>query len=454
MTDRTYIAIDLKSFYASVECMDRQLDPMTTNLVVADESRTEKTICLAVSPSLKAHKIPGRARLFEVVQRRVREVNAERRQKAPGRRFSGKSVNGPELQANPALELDYVVAVPRMGRYMEVSAKIYSVYLKYVSPDDIHVYSIDECFIDATPYLAMYNTSPKQLAQTLMNAVFEETHICATAGVGTNLFLAKVALDITAKHVPDHIGWLDEKEFREKLWSHRPITDFWNVGSGVARRLAKYGVYDMGGVAKMNEDILYKEFGVNAEFLIDHAHGREPCTMAEIHAYESKTKSLSNGQILFEDYSADNAFIVMKEMADTLILELVEKKLAAGSVSLTVGYSKDVFPPTGGTRKLSGFTGSRRKLTEEFIRLYNDTTRRKYPIRSINIGLGGLVEDVYSTFDLFMDPAAEEKEKNMQNAIIDIKRRFGKNSLIKAMSLQEKATGIRRNNMVGGHNGG
>ena len=264
----------------------------------------------------------------------------------------------------------------------------------------------------------------------------------------------KVALDITAKHVPDHIGWLDEKEFREKLWSHRPITDFWNVGSGVARRLAKYGVYDMGGVAKMNEDILYKEFGVNAEFLIDHAHGREPCTMAEIHAYESKTKSLSNGQILFEDYSADNAFIVMKEMADTLILELVEKKLAAGSVSLTVGYSKDVFPPTGGTRKLSGFTGSRRKLTEEFIRLYNDTTRRKYPIRSINIGLGGLVEDVYSTFDLFMDPAAEEKEKNMQNAIIDIKRRFGKNSLIKAMSLQEKATGIRRNNMVGGHNGG
>lgn len=331
---------------------------------------------------------------------------------------------------------------------------MYGVYLRYISPEDIHVYSIDECFIDATPYLAMYNTSPKQLAQTLMNAVFEETHICATAGVGTNMFLAKVALDITAKHVPDHIGWLDEKEFREKLWSHRPITDFWNVGSGVARRLAKYDVYDMGGVAKMNEDILYKEFGVNAEFLIDHAHGREPCTMAEIHAYESKTKSLSNGQILFEDYSADNAFIVMKEMVDTLILELVEKKLAAGSVSLTVGYSKDVFPPTGGTRKLSGFTGSRRKLTEEFVRLYNDTTRRKYPIRSINIGLGGLVEDVYSTFDLFMDPAAEEKEKNMQNAIIDIKRRFGKNSLIKAMSLQEKATGIRRNNMVGGHNGG
>lgn len=453
MESRYYAAIDLKSFYASVECMERGLDPMTTNLVVADASRTEKTICLAVTPALKAYGIPGRARLFEVVQK-VKEVNAQRQRRARGRKLTGESYDANELKASPELALSYITAPPRMALYMEISTKIYNIYLRFVAPEDIHVYSIDECFIDATPYLAMYNTSPKQLAQTLMNAVFEETHICATAGVGTNLFLAKVALDITAKHVPDHIGWLDEKEFREKLWSHRPITDFWNVGSGVARRLAKYGVYDMGGVAKMNEDILYKEFGVNAEFLIDHAHGREPCTMAEIHAYESKTKSLSNGQILFEDYSADNAFIVMKEMADTLILELVEKKLAAGSVSLTVGYSKDVFPPTGGTRKLSGFTGSRRKLTEEFVRLYNDTTRRKYPIRSINIGLGGLVEDVYSTFDLFMDPAAEEKEKNMQNAIIDIKRRFGKNSLIKAMSLQEKATGIRRNNMVGGHNGG
>ena len=419
MEQNIFMCIDLKSFFASVECADRGLDPFTTNLVVSDPSRGNGAICLAITPAMKALGIRNRCRIFEI---------------PPG--------------------VQYITAMPRMKRYMEVSAQVYGVYLRYISPEDIHVYSIDECFIDATPYLAMYSTSPKQLAQTLMNAVFEETHICAPAGVGTNMFLAKVALDITAKHVPDHIGWLDEKEFREKLWSHRPITDFWNVGSGVARRLAKYGVYDMGGVAKMNEDILYKEFGVNAEFLIDHAHGREPCTMAEIHAYESKTKSLSNGQILFEDYSADNAFIVMKEMADTLILELVEKKLAAGSVSLTVGYSKDVFPPTGGTRKLSGFTGSRRKLTEEFVRLYNDTTRRNYPIRSINIGLGGLVEDVYSTFDLFMDPAAEEKEKNMQNAIIDIKRRFGKNSLIKAMSLQEKATGIRRNNMVGGHNGG
>ena len=295
MKQSIFMCIDLKSFFASVECADRGIDPFTTNLVVSDPSRGNGAICLAITPAMKALGIRNRCRIFEI---------------PPG--------------------VQYITALPRMKRYMEVSAQVYGVYLRYISPEDIHVYSIDECFIDATPYLAMYNTSPKQLAQTLMNAVFEETHICATAGVGTNLFLAKVALDITAKHVPDHIGWLDEKEFREKLWSHRPITDFWNVGSGVARRLAKYGVYDMGGVAKMNEDILYKEFGVNAEFLIDHAHGREPCTMAEIHAYESKTKSLSNGQILFEDYSADNAFIVMKEMADTLILELVEKKLAAG----------------------------------------------------------------------------------------------------------------------------
>ena len=305
MEQNIFMCIDLKSFFASVECADRGLDPFTANLVVSDPSRGNGAICLAITPAMKALGIRNRCRIFEI---------------PPG--------------------VQYLTALPRMKRYMEVSAQVYGVYLRYISPEDIHVYSIDECFIDATPYLAMYNTSPKQLAQTLMNAVFEETHICATAGVGTNMFLAKVALDITAKHVPDHIGWLDEKEFREKLWSHRPITDFWNVGSGVARRLAKYDVYDMGGVAKMNEDILYKEFGVNAEFLIDHAHGREPCTMAEIHAYESKTKSLSNGQILFEDYSADNAFIVMKEMVDTLILELVEKKLAAGSVSLTVGYSK------------------------------------------------------------------------------------------------------------------
>lgn len=419
MSEKIYMCIDLKSFFASVECADKGLDPFTTNLVVADPSRGQGAICLAITPAMKALGIRNRCRVFEI----------------------------------PA-GVKYITALPRMKRYMEVSAEIYGVYLRYISPEDIHVYSIDECFIDATPYLDMYRMTPKQLAQELMRAVFEQTHICATAGIGTNLFLAKVALDITAKKSPEHIGLLDEKTYREKLWHHRPITDFWNVGKGTARRLEKYGVYDMQGVAKMEESVLYKEFGVNAEFLIDHAHGIEPCTIQEIHAYQSKSRSLSNGQILFEDYSYENALIVLKEMADTLTLELVEKKLAAEYVSLMVGYSKDVHTPTGGTRRLVGITGSCRKLTDQLVQLYRETTRKNLPIRSINIGFGGIADEIYTTMDLFMDHEAEEKEKNMQNAIIDIKKRFGKNALIKAMSLQEKATGIRRNQMVGGHNGG
>ncbi len=419
MSEKIYMCIDLKSFFASVECADKGLDPFTVNLVVADPSRGQGAICLAITPAMKALGIRNRCRVFEI---------------PPG--------------------VKYITAMPRMKRYMEVSAEIYGIYLRYISPEDIHVYSIDECFIDATPYLSMYGMMPKQLAQELMNAVFKQTHICATAGVGTNMYLAKVALDITAKHAPDHIGWLDEDSYRAKLWDHRPITDFWNVGRGIARRLEKYGVHDMRGVAKMDEQILYKELGVKAEFLIDHARGIEPCTMADIHAYQSKSRSLSNGQILFEDYSFDNALIVLKEMADALVLELVEKKLAAESVWLAVGYSKDVHSPTGGSRRLVGCTGSHRKLSAQLEQLYRETTKKNLPIRSINIGFGGVTDDIYTTMDLFMDPAEEEKEKNMQNAIIDIKRRFGKNALIKAMSLQDKATGIRRNNMVGGHNGG
>lgn len=419
MDGKIYMCIDLKSFFASVECADMGLDPFKENLVVADPSRGNGAICLAITPAMKALGIRNRCRIFEI---------------PPG--------------------VKYITALPRMKRYMEVSAEIYGIYLRYISPEDIHVYSIDECFIDATPYLDMYSMAPKQFAQELMNAVAEQTHICATAGIGTNMFLAKIALDITAKHTPDHIGWLDEREFHERLWHHCPLTDFWSIGAGTARRLAKYGVYDMCGIAHMNEEVLYKEFGINAEFLIDHSHGREPCTIAEIQSYSSKSHSISNGQILFEDYSYDNALIVLKEMADTLVLELVEKGLAAESVALTVGYSKDVMPPTGGTRRLSVITASKRKLTEQLVQLYEETTRRKYPIRSINIGFGGLTDEMYTGMDLFMDPAEEEKEKKMQHAIIDIKRRFGKNSLIMGMSLQEKATGIRRNNMVGGHNGG
>lgn len=337
---------------------------------------------------------------------------------------------------------------------MEVSAEIYGVYLRYISPEDIHVYSIDECFIYATPYLNMYSMHPKQLAQELMDAVFRQTHITATAGVATNLFLAKIALDITAKHVPDHIGWLDEDSFRKRLWHHRPITDFWNIGAGTARRLEKYGVYDLCGVAQMDENILYREFGVNAQFLIDHANGREPCTIADIHAYEAKSHSISTGQILFDDYNYDDALLVMKEMADTLALELVEKRMAAESVSLVIGYSKDSHLPTGGTRRMVVCTSSHQKLAERLEQIYRETTRRNAPIRSINIGFGGLTAEENSGFDLFMDPQAEEKEKNMQHAIIDIKQRFGKNSLIRAMSLEERATARKRNNLIGGHNGG
>lgn len=417
--DRIYMCIDLKSFFASVECADMGLDPFKTNLVVADPSRGQGAICLAITPAMKALGIRNRCRVFEIP---------------------------PNVQ--------YITALPRMRRYMEVSAEVYGVYLRYISPEDIHVYSIDECFIDATPYLEMYSMTPKQLANELMDAVFQRTHICATAGIGTNLFLAKAALDITAKHVPDHIGWLDERTFREKLWRHRPITDFWNVGAGIAKRLEKYGVYDMQGVARLDEKLLYKEFGVNAQFLIDHANGREPCTMREIHEYKPQSHSLSVGQILFEDYNREDALVILKEMTETLTLELVEKKMAAGSVSLTVGYSKDVMPPTGGTRKLTVCTNSHRKLLERLVQLYQETTRRKYPIRTINIAFGGLVDEIFAETDLFMDFAAEEKERSMQNAIIDIKRRFGKNALIRAMSLESKATGMKRNNMVGGHNGG
>ena len=345
MPDRTYIAIDLKSFYASVECMDRNFDPMTTNLMVADESRTEKTICLAVSPSLKTHGIPGRARLFEVIQR-VRAVNADRRHRAPRGQFTGKSVNAPELQANPTLELDYVVAVPRMARYMEVSAKIYSVYLKYVSPDDIHVYSIDEVFIDAMPYLKLYKLSARDFAMKLIREVLAATGITATAGIGTNLYLAKIAMDIVAKHIPAdkdgvRIAELDEQSYREKLWTHRPLTDFWRVGHGYAAKLESLGLRTMGDIARMSvkcEDILYRTFGVNAELLIDHAWGWEPVTIAEIKAYKPENNSISSGQVLQDPYEFDKGKLVAREMTDQLVLDLVEKHLVTDQLVLTVGY--------------------------------------------------------------------------------------------------------------------
>ena len=352
--NRTYIAIDLKSFYASVECVERGLNPLTTNLVVADKSRTEKTICLAVSPPLKAHGISGRARLFEVVQR-VKEVNALRRRQAPGHRFTGKSAQAEELRESPELELDYIVAPPRMAYYLEYSTKIYQIYLKYVAPEDIHVYSIDEVFMDVTHYLKTYQKTPRQLAQQMIQDVLENTGITATAGIGTNMYLCKIAMDILAKHIiPDEngvrIASLDEISYRKLLWSHQPITDFWRVGAGYAKKLAAEGLYTMGDIARCslgkgtdyyNEDLLYKMFGVNAELLIDHAWGYEPCTIAQVKAYKPSTNSISSGQVLQEPYDFDKAKLVVREMTDLLVLELVDKRLVTDQMVLTIGYDID-----------------------------------------------------------------------------------------------------------------
>ena len=470
-TGRMYLCIDLKCFYASVECVARGWDPFTTRLVVADESRGKTTICLAVSPAMKAAGVRNRCRLFEI---------------PPG--------------------VDYVAVSPRMQRYMEVSADIYAIYLRYISPDDIHVYSIDECFIDATPYLSLYGVSADGLARMLMGAVRHETGICATAGIGTNLFLAKVALDITAKHAPDNIGYLDEAEFKRSIWTHRPITDIWNIGPGIARRLAKYGVHDLLGVAFMQEDVLYREFGVNAEFLIDHAWGREPCTIAQIHAYEPEGRSICNGQILPCDYGYDDALLVMKEMVDASVLDLVEKHLVCNHISLMVGYARggsagsgvtagtgmggpgtegpevdgsDAGSPneripknafvgehgarwvgrtpgghTGGSRKLSERTNSYRKLLPYFECLFAETTLRDRPIRRINIGFEGLLGEEFATVDLFTDVEADAREHSLQEAVLAVKGKFGKNALVKGMSLNEKATARERNKLIGGHRAG
>ncbi len=450
--ERTYLCIDLKSFYASVECADRGLDPFTTNLVVADPDRTEKTICLAVSPALKSLGLPGRCRVFEI----------------------------PE-------GIPYIMARPHMQRYMDVSADIYSVYLRYVSPEDIHPYSIDECFIDATPYLVLYQVDAKGFAVMLMDAVQAETGVCATAGIGPNLFLAKVALDITAKHADDHIGFLDQAEFERTIQTHWPITDIWNVGPGIAKRLAKHGVRDLRGVCELDERTLYREFGVNAEYLIDHARGVEPCTIADIRAYEPGAHSLMNGQVLPCDYTREEARDVLREMVDQLVLDLVDKRLVAESISLYVGYAKEAadraqeatgsgsheqeaagewfdgghgrrpvggrrgFPHTGGTRRQPDRTNSYAKLLPRFLELYDETTRTDAPVRRINVGFGGVVPEEFATMDLFTDEAAEADERKLQEAVLAVKGRFGKNALLRGTSLKEKATARERNEQIGGH---
>ncbi len=491
----TYICIDLRSFYASVECVARGLDPLTRNLVVADASRGRTTICLAITPAMKALGVRNRCRLHQI---------------PPG--------------------IDYLTATPRMHRYMEASAQIYGVYLRYISPDDIHVYSIDECFIDATPYLGLYATTPRQLAQRLMDAVFDETGISATAGIGTNLFLSKVALDVLAKHAPDSIGFLDQAEFERTVQQHRPITDIWNIGPGIAARLAGYGVFDLAGVARMDSATLYREFGVKAEYLMDHARGIEPCTIRQIHEYEPQGSSLSNGQVLPCDYGWTEAFTVMREMVDSSVLELVEKRLVCSSISLYVGYAfrtskgrdaqgsdktrdntseyldgsmgasgnertasagcglaSDGFsdatgrglagskssasarcgphaggssasagrrrrgPHGGGARRLHGNTNSYNKLIKCFEALWRESVDADCGIRRICVGFSGLMPEEFASVDLFTDMTAEAEERSRQEAVLAVKRRFGKNALIKGMSLTEGATGRQRNAQIGGH---
>lgn len=419
MEDKMYCCIDLKSFYASVECVERGLNPMTTNLVVADPTRGNGSVCLAITPAMKKLGVKNRCRVFEIPR-----------------------------------NIEYITAMPQMRKYMEVSADIYSVYLRYVSPEDIHVYSIDECFIDITDYLRLYKKTPLEFTIMLMDAVFYETGIPASAGIGPNLFLCKVALDVTAKHSPNFIGILDEQSFREKIWTHKPITDIWNIGRGIAKRLERYGIYDLKGITECPEQLLYKEFGVNAEFLIDHAHGREPCTIKEIHEYKSKSSSISNGQVLFEDYNYNDAFTIVKEMVDLQVDELIENHLVIDSISLHIGYSKDTNRSTGGTRKIGEFTNSFKKIMGYFESLYKETTNKTAPIRRITIGLNNLQDDYMASISLFDDVEAQEKEKKLREAVVDIKKKYGKNIILKGISYTEKATARSRNKMVGGHNGG
>lgn len=495
---KTYIAIDLKSFYASVECVARGLDPLATNLVVADESRTEKTICLAVSPSLKAYGIGGRARLFEVLQR-TRRINCERLA-ACGGRFRGKSAHDPDLKAHPDWELDFITAKPRMAKYIEVSSKIYGIYLKYIAKEDIHVYSIDEVFMDVTPYLKHLKMTAHELAMTIIQDVLKATGITATAGIGTNLYLCKVAMDIVAKHIPAdkdgvRIAELDEMKYRKELWCHRPLTDFWRVGRGIARRLEPYGIFTMGDIAmqsERNEELLYKLFGVNAELLIDHAWGWEPCTMQAIKEYRPTVNSLSQGQVLQHPYNYKKALVVIKEMAEALALELVSKRLVAYSIGIYVGYDaesltsheagftpiRDVAlnyygkivpkPASGGTR-LRRPTSSTRLITEATVGLFEKLVDCDFLIRRLNITAGNVVpEDKAEVFslpqqlDLFTDYEAlqrqreEEdrllaKERRMQEAVLKIKKAFGKNTILKALDFEDGATAMERNQQIGGH---
>ena len=499
MGNRTYIAIALKSFYASVECRERGLDPLTTNLVVADVSRTEKTICLAVSPSLKSYGIPGRARLFEVVQR-VKEVNADRQRKAPGHALTGKSFNDNELKRTPALAVDYIAAPPRMALYIDYSTRIYNVYLKYIAPEDIHVYSIDEVFMDVTSYLSTYRLTPHDLAMRMILDVLDTTGITATAGIGTNLYLCKIAMDIRAKHIPAdkngvRIAELDEMSYRQTLWTHRPLTDFWRVGHGYAKKLEANGMFTMGDVARrsiQNEDSLYKLFGINAELLIDHAWGWEPCTISNIKAYKPSTNSISSGQVLQSPYTNEKAKLIVREMTELLVLDLVDKGLVTDQIVLAVGYDieslkdpkirqsyhgeittdhygRSVPKSAHGSTNLGKHSSSTKQIVQATIELFERIVDSNLLVRRVNVTANHVIDEAsvpqsegYEQLDLFTDFSAKEaqrekeeaelaREKKMQKTMLDIKKKFGKNAILKGMNLEEGATTIDRNKQIGGH---
>lgn len=505
MNEPVYIAIDLKSFYASVECHERQLDPLTTNLVVADASRTEKTICLAVSPSLKAYGIPGRARLFEVIQK-VREANASRKYAAPRHALTGASFDAAALERNPSLAIDFLTATPRMALYIKYSTQIYQIYLRYIAPEDIHIYSIDEVFINAAPYLTVYKLSPEELTRKMIHEILTETGITATAGIGTNLYLSKIAMDIQAKHVDAdangvRIAKLNEQSYRRALWAHRPLTDFWRVGHGYARKLETHGLFTMGDIARCslgaanqyhNEDLLYKLFGVNAELLIDHAWGWEPCTIAEIKAYKPSTSSLGSGQVLQHPYAADKARLVIREMAERLVLDLVDKELVTDQLVLTIGYDREnlkqaeaaqsyhgkvttdhygrkIPKSAHGTANLDQPMSSSRKITTAVMTLCDEILDPALSVRRITI-TANHVQTEYtarqapacSQLDLFAGCSAEtddkeaaqqdlQREKKRQQALLTIQKKYGKNAILKGCDLQDGATAVSRNNQIGGH---
>lgn len=503
--NRIYVAIDLKSFYASVECVERGLDPLTTNLVVADASRTEKTICLAVSPSLKAYGIPGRPRLYEVVQK-VRNANARRLLSAPGRKFTGSSFNATELKEKPELAIDYITAVPRMACYMRYSTQIYNNYLKYIAPEDIHVYSIDEVFMDVTAYLDTYRMTARELTKKIIMDIRESTGITATAGIGTNMYLCKVALDIVAKHIPEdkhgvRIAELDEMTYRQKLWTHRPLTDFWRIGRGYARKLEEHGLYTMGDIARCsvgkpgdyyNEDLLYKLFGVNAELLIDHAWGWEPCTIDLIKSYKPSVNSISSGQVLQSPYDFNKAKLIVREMTDLLVLDLVDKGLVTDQMVLTIGYDVEnlsnperaklykgevtidqygrrIPKHAHGTVNLNRKTSSTRLIIDAVMDLYDRIVDKNLLVRRVTVAANRVVDEktvekkeTYEQLNLFTDYSEMikkrqqeqkilEKEKNMQKAILNIQKRYGKNAVLKGMNLMDGAMTKERNEQIGGH---